>query len=102
MTHKPLILALRSQRRVNLCEFKASLVYIASSRIARATQRNSVSKTKTKREDRGMEGGKGGGRGRGEREKKKKREKEGGREGGREREMEEENRLRWQKWLGPP
>jgi hypothetical protein len=40
--------ALRRKRQVELCEFKASLVYRASSRIARATQRNRVSKNKTK------------------------------------------------------
>jgi hypothetical protein len=34
------------QRQMGLCEFKASLVYIASSRTARATQRYPVSKTK--------------------------------------------------------
>jgi hypothetical protein len=38
--------------KMDLCEFKASLVYIVSSRIARATQRGSGSKrnkkTKTK------------------------------------------------------
>jgi hypothetical protein len=34
------------QRQEDLCEFEASLVYRASSRTARATQRISVSKTK--------------------------------------------------------
>jgi hypothetical protein len=38
----PLVLALGRQRQEDLCEFKASLVYRASSRIARATQRNPV------------------------------------------------------------
>ena len=38
-----LIPALRKQRQADLCEFKASLVYRASSRISRATQRNPVS-----------------------------------------------------------
>jgi hypothetical protein len=33
------------QRQVDLCEFKASLVYRASSRTAKATQRNPLSKT---------------------------------------------------------
>jgi hypothetical protein len=43
-----LTLALGRQRQVDLCEFKTSLVY-KSSRRARATQRNLVSrKTKTK------------------------------------------------------
>jgi hypothetical protein len=44
----PLIPAFRRQRQVDLCEFKASLVYRASSRTARATQRNPVSKKKKK------------------------------------------------------
>ena len=43
----PLIPALGRQRQVDLCEFEASLVYRVSSRTARATQRNPVSKTKT-------------------------------------------------------
>jgi hypothetical protein len=34
----PLITALRRQRQVELCEFKASLVYIVSSRPTRATK----------------------------------------------------------------
>ena len=46
--HTPLILALGRQRQADLYEFETSLVYKASSRIARATQRNSVSKNKTK------------------------------------------------------
>ena len=33
--HRALILALRQQRQVDLCEFKARLVYIASSRAVR-------------------------------------------------------------------
>ena len=44
----PLIPALGRQRQVHLCEFKASLVYGASSRKAKATQRNPVLKDKTK------------------------------------------------------
>ena len=36
--HKNLIPALRKQRQVDLCECEASLVYIASSRTARATE----------------------------------------------------------------
>jgi len=36
----PLILALRRQRQVDLYEFEVSLVYKASSRTARATQRS--------------------------------------------------------------
>jgi hypothetical protein len=35
-----LIPALMKQRQMNLCEFKASLVYRGSSRTSRATQRN--------------------------------------------------------------
>jgi hypothetical protein len=42
------MLALRRQRQVDFCEFKASLVYRVSSRIARATQKNPVSKKKKK------------------------------------------------------
>lgn len=37
---------LKRQRQVNLCEFKASMLYRASSRIAGATQRNHISKKK--------------------------------------------------------
>ena len=44
----PLIPALGRQRQVN-SEFKASLVYKVSSRTARATQRNSVSKNQKKK-----------------------------------------------------
>ena len=40
----PSIQALRRQKQADLCEFKASLVYITSSRIVRATQRDRVSK----------------------------------------------------------
>jgi hypothetical protein len=47
----PLIPALRRQRQVDLCEFEASLVYTASSRTARVTQRNSVlEKNKTQKQ----------------------------------------------------
>ena len=35
------------QRQVNLCEFEASLLYRASSRAARATQRNPVLEKQT-------------------------------------------------------
>jgi hypothetical protein len=46
--HRPLIPALRC-RSTQISEFEASLVYRVSSRIARAIQRNPVSKkTKTK------------------------------------------------------
>jgi hypothetical protein len=37
-----LIPALGRQRQEGVCEFEARLVYKASSRIARATQRNSI------------------------------------------------------------
>jgi hypothetical protein len=43
-----LIPALGRQRQVDLCGFKASLVYRASSRTARATERNPVSTYQTK------------------------------------------------------
>ena len=36
------------QRQVDLCEFKASLIYRASSRTGRATQRNPASKSQNK------------------------------------------------------
>ena len=39
-----LILVLGRQRQVDLCEFKASLVYRVSSKTVRATQRNPVLK----------------------------------------------------------
>jgi hypothetical protein len=38
--------ALRRQRQKDLYEIEASMVYISSSRLSRATQRDSVSKTK--------------------------------------------------------
>lgn len=40
----PLVLAFWSQRQENFSEFKASLVYIESSRTARAAKRDLVSK----------------------------------------------------------
>jgi hypothetical protein len=43
----PLIPATWRQRQVDLCEFEAILVYIVSSRTARATQINPVSKSQT-------------------------------------------------------
>ena len=42
-----MIPALGRQRQVDLCEFKASLVYRGSSRTAKATQRNPVWKNYT-------------------------------------------------------
>ena len=48
----PLISALRRQRQADLCDFKVSLVYIVSSRTARAvTQRNPVSKNRDDEEE---------------------------------------------------
>jgi hypothetical protein len=44
----PLLPALERQRQEDLCEFKASLVSIATSKTARGTQRDLVSKTKQK------------------------------------------------------
>lgn len=41
-----MILALRRQRHVDLCEFKVSLVYKESSRIAEATQRDPLLRKK--------------------------------------------------------
>ena len=48
MAHTPLIPAPRKQRQADLCELEAILVYRASSRTARATQRNPVLKNETK------------------------------------------------------
>ena len=42
----PLVSALGRQRQVDLCEFKASLVYRLSSRTTRVTQKNPVLKNK--------------------------------------------------------
>jgi hypothetical protein len=42
----PLIPALRRKKQADLREFKASLIYRASSRTAKATLKNPVSKTK--------------------------------------------------------
>jgi hypothetical protein len=42
----PLIPALRRLRQVDLCEFEASMIYIASSKIARTTLRDPVLKKK--------------------------------------------------------
>ena len=44
----PLIPALEKQRQADLCEFEASLVYRASSSIARAIHGNPVTKKPTK------------------------------------------------------
>jgi hypothetical protein len=49
MAHTPLILALGRQRQADHCEIEASLVYRVSSRTARATQRNPVSRRKKKK-----------------------------------------------------
>jgi hypothetical protein len=45
----PLIPALRRLKQVDLCEFKASLVYRVSSMRARDTQRNPVFKAQRKK-----------------------------------------------------
>ena len=42
MFNRSIMNALRRQRKTDLCEFKASVVYRAISRTARATQRNPV------------------------------------------------------------
>ena len=42
MAHVPLISAFGKQRQADLCEFEANLVYTASFRTARATQRNLI------------------------------------------------------------
>lgn len=42
----PLIPALQRQRQVNFYKFETSLIYGASSRLAKATQKNSVLKKK--------------------------------------------------------
>jgi hypothetical protein len=65
------------ERQAYLCKFKDSLVFRASSRMIKATQRNSVSK----REE---EGQKEGGKENGERKERRKERREGGREGGKE------------------
>ena len=50
------IAALGRQRKVNLCEFKVSLIYRASSRTANAvTQKNPVLKKRKKEEERDRE-----------------------------------------------
>jgi hypothetical protein len=45
----PLVPALKRQRQVDLSESEASLVYRASSRRAKAAQRNSISRLKKKK-----------------------------------------------------
>jgi len=81
-----LIPVLRRQGQADLCEFNDSLVYNMSSKRARATQRNSVSKIqkkkrrrRRKRKNKNEERG-----GRKERKKEKKEKREGEREGQRE------------------
>ena len=51
----PLISAFRRQRQADLCEFEASLVYRASSRTARDTQRNPASKKRKRNKERKKE-----------------------------------------------
>jgi hypothetical protein len=46
----PLMPVLGSQRQADICEFEASLVYSASSRIASVTQRTPVLKRKKESE----------------------------------------------------
>jgi hypothetical protein len=48
LRHRRSIPALGRQRQVDLCEFKASLIYRVSSRITKATQRNCLGKKQTK------------------------------------------------------
>ena len=48
--------ALRRQRQEDLCEFEASLYYRASSRTARATQKNPFSKNQKKKKKQGADG----------------------------------------------
>ena len=50
-----LIRALRRQRPADLCEFQASLVYIMSSRIVRATYNNHHQNKQTNKPKRGAE-----------------------------------------------
>lgn len=47
----PIISALKRQRQEDLCEFKDSLVYRSSSRLARTTQKDPVSKIKQQQKD---------------------------------------------------
>jgi hypothetical protein len=47
--YTPLLPVLGRQRQEDLCEFEASLVYIMSSRTARAIWRDPISKEKKKR-----------------------------------------------------
>ena len=63
----PLSPALEMQRQVDLCKFEVSLVYRASSKTARATQRNPVLIKKERKEERKRER---------EREKERERERE--------------------------
>jgi hypothetical protein len=46
----PLIPVLRKQRQEDLCEFETSLVYKASSKTSRATQKSPVSKNKKQKQ----------------------------------------------------
>ena len=48
----PLITSLKRQRREELCEFEARLVYRVSSRTAKATQRSPVLKKKKEKKKR--------------------------------------------------
>jgi hypothetical protein len=46
----PLIPALKRQRQVKLCEFKANLIYSSSSRTVKDIQRNPVSSKQTNKQ----------------------------------------------------
>lgn len=49
MVRTPLIPLLESQRQIDLCKYKASLVYVLSSQLARATRRDRVSLSQKKK-----------------------------------------------------
>jgi len=89
-----LITALKRQNQVDLCELEASLVYRASSRTAKDTQRNPVSKLapRRRREEGGRRGGGRGGSGKGRRKRKGKGKRRGKRRGKGERRGGEEKK----------
>ena len=51
MQHTPLIPAFRRQRQADLCQLSASLVYILSSRTARAIEQDYILEKKEGREE---------------------------------------------------
>jgi hypothetical protein len=63
----PFITILRRQRQPGLCEIEISLFYVVSSKPARATEKNPVSKKKERKKERERERGR-------KKDKKKKRE----------------------------